>query len=255
MKRLLTLSSIVLGLVLQAGNVSASTFRVTPIRLTLERSSASALLTLTNESTETLRFQISAFGWAQDPTGKMQLEPTKDILFFPALVTLEAGAERKVRVSAKATPGPVEKTYRIFFEELPPLVTPESNEGAQVRILTKMGVPIFLAPEKPVEQAAIAGGAVAQGTLRFDVRNDGNVRFAVQSVKVRGLGPDDKPLFERQLDGWYVLGGTHRGYQLAIPPDVCPSLKSIDITAQTDSSSPAAAVATSRVDVAGTSCR
>lgn len=255
MKRLLTLSSIVLGLVLQAGNVSGSTFRVTPIRLTLERSSASALLTLTNESTETLRFQISAFDWAQDATGKMQLEPTKDILFFPALLTLEAGAERKVRVSAKATPGPVEKTYRIFFEELPPLVTPESNEGAQVRILTKMGVPIFLAPEKPVELASIDATGVAQGTLRFDVRNEGNVRFAVQSVKVRGVGADDQTLFERQLDGWYVLAGTHRSYELPIPADVCSSLKRVDVTAQTDSSSATAAVAISRIDVTGTSCR
>ena len=255
MKRFLTLSSIVLGLVLQAGNVSGSTFRVTPIRLTLERSSASALLTLTNESTETLRFQISAFGWGQDPAGKMQLEPTKDILFFPALVTLEPGAERKVRVSAKAVPGPVEKTYRIFFEELPPLVTPESNEGAQVRILTKMGVPIFLAPEKTTELAAIAGGAVAEGTLRFDVRNEGNVRFAVQSLKVRGLGADDQTLFERQLDGWYVLAGTHRRYELPIPPDVCASLKSIEITAQTDSAAPTAAVANSRVDAFAAACR
>ena len=255
LKRLLTLSAIVLGLVLQAGNASASAFRVTPIRVVLDRGGASALLTLTNESQDTLRFQISAHQWSQDPAGLMKLESTQDILFFPALVTLEAGAERKVRVSAKVPQGPVEKSYRIFFEELPALATAETAAGAQVRILTKMGVPIFVAPQKVVEKASISEARVEGGKLLFDVKNEGTTRFAVQGVKLRGLDANGAAVFEQQLDGWYVLAGTVRSYAFPIPADVCTRLKGIEIAAQTDSLAEGAAAATGRVEVPPASCR
>src|SRR6266513_6406857 len=137
---------VVLGLVLQAGTLAASAFQVTPVRVTFSGPS-STLLTLKNESDQPLRFQISSFVWSQDPKGAMQLGPTEDIVFFPALLSLNPGEERKVRVAATVAATDVEKTYRIFFEELPPLVKPE-NAGAQVRILTKMGIPIFVSPGK-----------------------------------------------------------------------------------------------------------
>ena len=212
-------------------------------------------MTLSNESAETLRFQISAVQWQQDSAGDMKLEPTQDILFFPALLSLEPGTERKVRISAKASPGPVEKTYRIFFEELPPLATAEGADGAQVRILTKMGVPIFLAPQRVVEKAAIESVRLEQGTLRFSIRNSGTVRFAVQSAMVRGVGEDGSTLFERQLEGWYVLAGDVRDYELAIPADVCSKLKSIEIDARTDSAAESAATATGRLEVSAAHCR
>src|SRR2546421_6591721 len=134
----------VLGLVLQAEFLAASAFKVTPVRVTFSGPS-STLLTLKNESDQPLRFQITSFVWFQDPKGAMQLTPTEDIVFFPALLSLNPGEERKVRVAATVAAKDVEKTYRIFFEELPPLVKPE-NAGAQVRILTKMGIPIFVSP-------------------------------------------------------------------------------------------------------------
>src|SRR5512141_1630359 len=97
MKRLTALSIVILGLVFQAEVMRASAFRVTPIQVELSGKS-SALLTLTNESGQPLRFQISAFSWSQAPNGDMQLNPTQDISFFPSLLTLKAGEERKVRV-------------------------------------------------------------------------------------------------------------------------------------------------------------
>src|SRR6187549_4182240 len=88
----------ILGLVLQAENVAASAFKVTPVRVTFSGPS-STLLTLRNDSEESLRFQISAFAWSQDAQGGIQLGSTEDISFFPALLTLKPGEERKVRVA------------------------------------------------------------------------------------------------------------------------------------------------------------
>src|SRR5687768_3327459 len=91
--RRIALLAFTLGLVFgPAREVSASAFRVTPIRVTFEGRSMSTILTLTNESADELRFQISAFAWDQAAgTGEMNLTPTQHITFFPALLTLKAG--------------------------------------------------------------------------------------------------------------------------------------------------------------------
>ncbi len=235
MRRGLALTTIVLGLVLQAGNVRASVFKVTPVRVSFSGPS-STLLTLKNESNEPLRFQISTYSWSQDPSGEVKLGPTDDIVFFPALLSLNPGEERKVRVAATVAATDIEKTYRIFFEELPPLEKPNAAAGAQVRILTKMGIPIFVSPAKARANASLASISLQHGTLAFDVENDGNVHFGLQSVKLRGMDGSGAVVFDRQLDGWYVLAGSPRSYSVPIPATDCSRLKKIVIEAQTDTS-------------------
>lgn len=223
----------VLGLLMQTGNAAASAFQVTPVRVTFSGAS-STLLTMKNETEQALRFQISVFGWQQDAKGEIKLAPTEDIVFFPALLTLGPREERKVRVASLVAAEQVEKTYRIFFEELPSLDKGGQSSGAQVKILTKMGIPIFVTPEKSIAQASIDNAVVKDGMLSFDVRNDGNVHFGIQRVKVRGIARDGKTAWERDLDGWYVLAGSPRTYQVEIPADTCSQLKSVAIEAETD---------------------
>ena len=232
MRRKRALTAVVLGLVLQAGTLAASAYKVTPVRVTFSGPS-STLLTLKNESDQALRFQISSYVWSSDPKGSMQLSPTEDIVFFPALLSLNPGEERKVRVATTVAPAATEKTYRIFFEELPPLERPQSS-GAQVRILTKMGIPIFVTPQKADPQPAIESMRMEKGALGFDVRNGGNAHFTLEGVKLRGIGSNGESLFERQLDGWYVLAGSLRSYNVDVPADVCSKLKKVVIEAQTD---------------------
>lgn len=236
MRRLTPLIIGVLGLVLQAGNAGASAFKVTPVRVTFSGPS-STLLVLKNESDQPLRFQISAFAWQQDPKGEIKLQPTDDIVFFPALLTLGSGEERKVRVASIVGAEQVEKTYRIFFEELPSLEKPSQPAGAQVRILTKMGIPIFVTPQKGNAQAAIDNAALRDGVLTFDVLNTGNVHFALQKVTVRAIATDGQTVLQRDLDGWYVLAGSPRSYRVEVPPDACGKIKSVSIGAETDVSS------------------
>lgn len=236
MRRYSALTAIVLGLVLQAGNLRASVFKVTPVRVTFSGPS-STLLTLKNESDQPLRFQISTFSWSQDPQGEVKLDPTSDIIFFPELLSLSPGEERKVRVAATVAATDIEKTYRIFFEELPPLEKSNEPAGAQVRILTKMGIPIFVSPAKGHTDGSIEAVAMEHGKLGFDVRNSGNVHFALQGVKLHGTGSNGETVFDRQLDGWYVLAGSPRTYSVEIPAAECSKLKKIVIEAQTDESS------------------
>src|SRR5688572_25193200 len=121
---------------------AAASFTVDPTQIYLSGRSSSVLLTLHNESKDTLRFQLSVFAWAQSASGEMRLEPTQDIVFFPSLLTLKPDETRRVRVGSTAAFEAREKTYRIFVEELPP-VDRAGNRGG-VRVLTKMGIPIFM---------------------------------------------------------------------------------------------------------------
>src|SRR5262245_20832967 len=98
----------------------ASEFDVSPVTLTLNGQMTSTMLTITNRGSEAVRFHVSAFAWDQRPDGEMVLNPTTDVVFFPAMLTLNPKEARNLRVGTNVKPGAVEKTYRIFVQELPP---------------------------------------------------------------------------------------------------------------------------------------
>jgi fimbrial chaperone protein len=192
-------------------------------------------MTLVNESTDELRFQISVASWQQDKQGQMQLAATDDIVFFPALLSLKPGEERKVRVGRTVAPSDTEKTYRISFEELPPLLKAgEPPKGSQVKIITKMSIPIFVSPDNRKTAAEIADTAISKGKLSFDLKNSGNVHYMAQSVRVIGLGEGSQAVFDRQRQGWYVLSGETRTFDMDLNPEECARLKSLRIEVRTD---------------------
>ena len=147
------------GLVLcTAGGASASTYSVNPTRVFLSAATRSALVTIKNESDQPLRFQLSVMAWSQDPTGEMQLAPTEEIVYFPTLLTLARGEERKIRVGAATALSNVEQTFRLFIEELPAQDRP--GEPGAVQVLTKTGIYRIQLPHIPVKAAAHAIGRV-----------------------------------------------------------------------------------------------
>jgi fimbrial chaperone protein len=223
-KRAFQTVAVIIGLLSwQADDALASAFTVTPVRILLGPGANSALLTVRNDSTEPLRFQMSLKAWNQAANGEMQLSDTKDLVFFPALMELQAGEEKRVRVGSTFKAAVItEKSYRIFFEELPPAnVAVEQQRGAQVRVLTKMGVPIFIQPPKPVVKGELSEVGVTGGQVIFDVRNVGNAFFTVHGATVTGVGKDGATTFQKKQDGWYVLAGGTRRYQFEIPAAAC----------------------------------
>jgi fimbrial chaperone protein len=217
------------------GTALASSFKVTPIQVYLSGKTSSAILTLSNESTETLRFQLSSFGWTQSASGEVELHPTDEIVVFPTILSLKPGEERKVRIGTTAAVGATEKTYRVFFEELPPLEKPQQTPGAsEVRLLTKMGIPVFLEPPKPAPRPRLANVAIASGRIRFTVENSGNSHFSAQKITVTGYGAGGESTFARQLTGWYVLAGGVRDFDVEFPKGDCAKTRAIVIEAQTE---------------------
>jgi fimbrial chaperone protein len=232
----------------QAETGWAATFTVNPVQVFLSAKTRSVILTLRNVSDETLRFQLDAFAWDQDARGEMSLQPTRDVVFFPGLLTLAPGEERNVRVGAATPPGLNEKTYRIFVEELPPPAGTVLPAG-QVRVLTKVGIPIFIEPMHPAAAARVDDARLRGGQLSFEVRNTGTVHFIVQSVRLTGYGASGERVLEGAVDGWYVLPGGSRRYDLPLPAADCPKVRSLGIEVQTTR-----ATVTERVDAPAGAC-
>ena len=63
--------------------------------------------------------QVSAFSWDQDIHGGIVLSPTRDVVFFPMMLTLAPGEQRRIRVGStvpaveiSARPQRAERTWR-----------------------------------------------------------------------------------------------------------------------------------------------
>lgn len=224
-----------LAIVCRADVALASSFTVNPTRIMLTSKSASAMLSIRNESSETLRFQLTVFTWSQRSDGEMELAPTQDIIFFPALFSLAPKQERNIRIGAVTPFGATEKTYRIFVEELPALEAPPDASG--VRVLTRMGIPIFMRPFKPTVTIGLSGLGMSGGRFWFRVQSLGTVHVSPTQIRVTGSGPSGEVLFEQELPGWYILAGGIRLFNLELAPEKCQAVRRLRVDVKTDGGS------------------
>jgi fimbrial chaperone protein len=204
----------------------ASSFQVNPIRITLTPQGSSSLLTVRNEGNERLRLQVDFYAWDQSKQGEMILNPTDDLVVYPSLLAIDAGNERNVRVGTKSPVVSKEKSYRIFIEELPP-TTKRVDSG--IRILTRIGVPIFIQPQPPKSHASIENVAVHKSEILFEVINRGNVHFLPRGIRVKGTDSTGVNALEKNLDPWYILAGGSRQYRLEISPSDCSKIKEVTV--------------------------
>jgi fimbrial chaperone protein len=209
----------------------AGVFRVSPIRLDLDSSVKTGLVTVLAEGPGPLNIQLAAFEWTQDADGKDVYTKTQDLIFFPRMATLEAGTERTVRAGIKTPPGAKEKTYRLFIEEIPER---KSKAGANVSMAIRFGLPIFVRPAKEKTGAKIIEAWQRDGSAGVTVLNTGNVHLVVTSVDMTGIDAGGAEVFSQRLGGWYLLAGATRPYTATIPEKECMELRKIKIEIITD---------------------
>lgn len=208
----------------------AAEVQVNPVVVSLSPATRSAMVAIRNQGGETVRFELQARAWGQDPAGEMVLEPTADLAVYPPILSLGPGEERNVRIGAVAQFGPVEKTYRVFVQEMAP---PEKPEGAaQVLVLSRIGLPVFLAPARPTERAVLVDLAARGRKASFVLRNEGTVHVRPTAVKLLGRDKEGKTSFQRDLPAWYVLAGGTRAYEVEIPPEACAALREIEVSVE-----------------------
>jgi len=218
-----------------APSVRAATFSVDPISVSLAKGNSSASVAITNQSPQKLRLQVTGFAWQQKPTGEIQLTASDDLVFFPQLLTLDPGETRRIRVGVTAAQGPIEKSYRVFMEELPSLESIVAPKAASVTIRMKVGIPVFVSPSvAPVRSGEVRDATLRGGVLSFDVLNTGNTHFSIQQVRVRGTSATGSAVLSQDLNGWYVLAGETRHFSVPVSKDRCEAVRAMAISVRAD---------------------
>lgn len=196
----------------------AGNFGVAPTRLDFDKGTRSATVEVSSEDEQKLNFQVRLFEWTQTPEGRDEYRESQDLIWFPQIFTVSPKEKRIVRVGLKgAGPQPaVEKTYRLFIEEIPQPSAAAS--GAEVKVVLRFGVPLFVAPAVPKRAAAIDSVQAAKGKVVVRVRNEGTQSVKFESVRVRR-----EASLVAEAQGWYVLAGTTRSFEIPLDPARCPA--------------------------------
>lgn len=198
-------------------------FGVSPIRLDFDAAVKTGAITVSNDDTVRLSFQMKLFEWSQDKKGKDQYRESDDLIFFPQLMTLKPKDKRIIRVGTKGPPGGTERTYRLFIEELPDSGA-ERPKGAQIAVKLRFGVPLFVAPIKPQLAGAIEDAKLAKGEIRLQVRNSGNQHFRFEAITAHAGGAA-----LGQAEGWYLLAGATRDYKIKVDHQACAKAGKMEI--------------------------
>lgn len=210
----------------------AGNYAINPTRVTLDADHNSAMLTLNNRGNDPIQFQITAFAWTQSEDGKMAFAPTDDLIIYPTVFEVPAGQKRLIRVGTHVAPGDQEAAYRIYVDELPALEDDTGQVG--VRVLARMGIPIFLAPDHPHVHGEISEATLDGDQLHVRVLNDGDVHVMLEDVAVFGLDDRGRTLWEKHRADWYLLPDGGRALSVDLPMDACENVSSLQIKAATD---------------------
>jgi fimbrial chaperone protein len=224
------LALIALLLPARAGAVS---FDISPVNVFLDPGKQTERMTVKNLGDNDLSLQIKLYVWTQDAAGMDVYTETKELIVFPKIVTLKKGDERIIRIGAKKRAAGAELTYRIFIEELPASTVPA--ESPSVPFLSRVGIPVFLNPEKKAISPRIESLGMKDGKLDVLVKNDGNCHFIVKTVMVRGKTAEGEVLFSKEAKGWYLLSGISRPFTIPVPAALCGKVASLDVIVSTDS--------------------
>lgn len=228
----------------------AGDFSVTPIRIFLDKGRKADVVTVKNDGTEPLRFEIRPKIWSQGPSGEDVYTDTADLLVFPRLMALKAGEDRDIRIGMKIPPGATEKTYRVFITELPPAKREASDQrSANVGFLINFGVPVFFAPLKPAPALEVAGFELTDGRIDARLANTGNVHLFVEEMTVTGFDSSGAEVYRKAISDRYLLAGTSKAYAQDIPAAECAALAVIAYNVRTDQVS-----ANAKKDVGKNSC-
>lgn len=216
-------------LVLMPAASMAGLFSISPIRLDLDRRNKTDSITVSNdEASRKIEMQAKLVEWTQDAKGNDVYVESNDLVFFPRIFTVDKQDQRVVRIGLKVPADTIEKSYRLFIEELPPPADP-AKKGAQVLFVLRFGIPIFVRPDKEQMAGVIDGMEATPTAATIIVKNTGNQNFQIQSLIVKSGAA-----YEKEIVGGYVLAGATKHITAQFPPDVCRQLGKLQIVMKTD---------------------
>lgn len=196
-----------------AAGAQAGSLTVTPLIVTLDDKTHSATLTIRNEGSEVRVIQTELLRWTQNNGADVQT-PSGDILVNPPLATLQPGQSQTVRIGLKRkADNEQELAYRLYVTEVPP----PSQSVTGLRVVVRLGVPVYVSPKARTSAKLGWQAARAQnGALLLTVLNDGNRHLRVDSFKI--VDPGSGVALGTWGSGPFtLLAGQARRYSLVLP--------------------------------------
>jgi fimbrial chaperone protein len=201
-------------LLLVSGTAVAAGISVSPTSLTLDARHVSASVTLTNGTDEEKIFQADPVSWRHE-AGQDIYQPSSQLIVSPPMFRLAPGARQIVRVGLANTAtanAAAEGTYRLFIAEVPRQTEQTNVSGAQLRLMLRLGLPLFVQPAAPRSEVLIwHARRAADGGINIQVSNNGNVHARLSELEVV---PDGGAAPLRVGGFSYLFGGETRDWTL-----------------------------------------
>lgn len=189
----------------QAADVAGIT--LSPVIVTLDAKRPADAVTVMNETADNKIFQAEVMSWSR-VNGEDRFSPATDMIVSPPMFQVVAGAKQIVRIGPRdraSANSQLEKTYRLFLQEVPeaaPVASAETG-GTVLRLLMRFGIPVFIKPNKPQPESMSWKAVVAKGGLiALSVSNNGNRHLKISGVRIESAGKS------ASADGFvYVFAG------------------------------------------------
>ena len=230
-RTILTCMSLAILVLLFPVHGYSANFSLNPIRVYFDGSSKTNILSITNNSDDSISVQLRAYAWTQNEKGENSYDLTKDIVFFPKIANIKKGEKKIVRLGTRVPQGKQEKTYRLYIEEIPNL---KKMDRTAVNIVMKIGVPIFLAPVKVEPKGLVKEMDLDAGSFHAKLINDGNVHFILRAINVQGRNEAGEEIFREEIGGRYLHSGNAKDITFDIPQESCVHIKTLDLEMNTD---------------------
>lgn len=212
--------------ILLALPATAAQLRLNPTRVHLDAAHRVETLTLSNEGEDQVSFEVAVKRWTMAADGQWQLAPSDDLIVHPLILTIPAGSDGRLRIGTLAPQVAQEQAYRIELQQLPAQAT---EDVAQIKVLTRISLPVFLQPDAAAPQVAIASARLDAGTLRLTLANAGSGYLAPQGARLRVLDAAGQPLHESTIDVGYLLAGARLPLTATVPKSACARATRIEL--------------------------
>lgn len=176
-----------------AAEVERPGITVSPITISLSAKRPADAVTFSNGTAESKVIQVEIMRWSR-VNGEDRFEVAPEMIVSPPMFRVAAGAKQVVRVGLKSRAdarSSIEKTYRMFLQEVPETLPVPALEGggSALRLLLRFGVPVFIRPEKPSpESLAWKAQLTKDGSIALSLDNRGNQHLRVSEVRLQSDG-------------------------------------------------------------------
>ncbi len=204
------------------GVAVAAQFRISNVRLHLGAANPVDTIVLTSEDANDVTFEVRVLRWTQGADGKWEQVPTQDLIVHPLILKMPAKGEARLRVGSIAPTVTAEHAYRVEIQELP---GPRAQTASgQVRMLTKMSLPVFVEPP-----AAKSNPTIAVDASSLVLGNTGTAYLAPTAGTLTLRDAKGRTLHTLKMDTNYVLPGAHLPFKPALPASACAHAASVEL--------------------------